>query len=72
MNLDRNATSYFVETLFDPKTEGYINKGGSNNLFGGPNMFGFTEDGMLNQIGLPRTLTEMAKSGVIQDNKYYG
>ncbi len=66
IKLGQEATSYFVETLYDPEAEGYISKRGSNNLFGRTNIFGVTEEGMLNQIGLPRALTEMTKSGIIQ------
>lgn len=66
IKLGRAATSSFVETLYDPKSEGYIHKGGSNNLFGRTNMFGITEDGILNKMGLPRALTEMTKRGVVQ------
>ena len=66
IELGQNTTSYFVETLYDPKAKGYISKRGSSNLFGRTNIFGVTEEGMLDQMGLPRALTEMTKSGVIQ------
>lgn len=66
IKLGQDATSYFVEPLFDPKSEGYIHERRSSNIFGYTNRFGATEDGMLNQMGLPRTLTEMTRSGVVQ------
>ena len=64
--LGQSAIYHIVEPVFDPKSEGYIHKRGSSNLFGGTGMFGVTEEGMLNQIGIPRALTEMTKRGVIQ------
>jgi hypothetical protein len=66
IDLGQSAISHIVEPVFDPKSEGYIHKRLSSILFGGTGMFGFTEEGELNKIGLPRDLIEMTKRGVVQ------
>lgn len=67
ISLGQNAISHIVEPVFDPTSEGYIHKRLSSILFGGTGMFGFTEDGELNKIGLPRDLIELTKRGVVQE-----